>query len=83
MDIKTKIKELRDQINAANQAYHTLDNPLISDAAYDLLIQELIELEAMYPEYDDPSSPTKKIGGQILDKFLLMDALAVLPKVLR
>jgi len=69
MDIKTKIKELRDQINAANQAYHTLDNPLISDAAYDLLIQELIELEAMYPEYDDPSSPTKKIGGQILDKF--------------
>ena len=69
MDIKTKIKELRDQINAANQAYHTLDKPFISDAAYDLLIQELIELEVMYPEYDDPSSPTKKIGGQILDKF--------------
>lgn len=69
MDIKTKIKELRDQINAANQAYHTLDNPLISDAAYDLLIRELIELETMYPEYDDSSSPTKKIGGQILDKF--------------
>ena len=69
MDIKTKIKELRDQINAANQAYHTLDNPLISDAAYDLLIHELIELETKYPEYDDPSSPTKKIGGQILDKF--------------
>jgi DNA ligase (NAD+) len=69
MDIKTKIKELRDQINAANQAYHTLDNPIISDAAYDLLIHELIELEAMYPEYDDQSSPTKRIGGQILDKF--------------
>ena len=69
MDIKTKIKELRDQINAANQAYHTLDNPFISDAAYDLLIHELIELETKYPEYDDPSSPTKKIGGQILDKF--------------
>ncbi len=69
MDIKTKIIELRQQIDAANQAYHTLDQPLISDAAYDALMNELIELETMYPEYDDPSSPTKKIGGQILDKF--------------
>jgi len=69
MDIKSKIEQLRVQINQANIAYHTLDQPVISDVAYDALLQALIQLEKDYPEYDDPSSPTKKIGGRILNKF--------------
>jgi len=69
MDIASKIKLLRKQINEANYLYHTKDNPQISDFQYDQLVKELIELEAKYPEYDDETSPTKKIGGVILDKF--------------
>lgn len=69
MDIKSKIEHLRLQINQANTAYHTLDQPMISDLAYDNLLQELIQLEKDFPEFDDESSPTKKIGGLILNKF--------------
>ncbi|WP_025724918.1 NAD-dependent DNA ligase LigA [Acholeplasma granularum] len=70
MSIETKIKNLRNQINEANYDYHTKDNPKISDFQYDALLKELIELEQLYPEFDDPSSPTKKIGGIVLDKFI-------------
>ncbi len=69
MDVLSKIKTLRDKINHANHMYHTADKPEISDFLYDQLLKELIELEAAYPEYDDPSSPTKKIGGTVLDGF--------------
>src|SRR5690554_820406 len=69
MDIEAKIKTLRKQIDEANYYYHTKDNPKISDYQYDQLVRELIELEAEYPEYDDETSPTKKIGGVVLEKF--------------
>lgn len=69
MDIQTRIKELRKQINEANYLYHTKDQPIISDFVYDGLMRELIELETKYPEYDDETSPTKKIGGVVLDAF--------------
>src|SRR5690606_9352874 len=69
MDIKARIDELRQQINRANYLYHTMDNPEISDFEYDQLLKELVELETKYPEYDDPTSPTKKIGGTVLDGF--------------
>ncbi|VEU83098.1 NAD-dependent DNA ligase LigA [Acholeplasma hippikon] len=69
MIIKDRILELRKMINEANIAYHTEDKPLISDFEYDMMLKELNELEEQYPEYDDPNSPTKKIGGGILDEF--------------
>ena len=69
MDIKERMNKLIAQINQANVEYHTYDQPTISDQQYDAYINELMELEAKYPEYLDPHSPTQKIGGAILDKF--------------
>ena len=67
--MKEKIELLRAKLNQYNYEYHVLDKPTISDLDYDKLLRELIELEAAYPEYDDPSSPTHKVGGQVLDSF--------------
>ena len=67
--MKKRIEELRNQLNQYNYEYHVLDAPTISDLDYDKLLRELIDLEAAYPEYDDPASPTKKVGGQVLDAF--------------
>src|SRR5690554_3340045 len=69
MDIKTKILDLRKQINQANYQYHTLDKPVISDFEYDKLLSELIALETKYPEYYDSNSPSLKVGGIVLDEF--------------
>ena len=69
MNVKSKIEQLRQQIHDANHAYHTLDQPLISDYNYDVLLNELIQLEQENPEFFDAASPTQKIGGYVLDKF--------------
>ena len=67
--MKQRIEELRRKLNQYNYEYHVLDAPTISDLDYDKLLRELIDLETAYPEYDDPASPTKKVGGQVLDAF--------------
>lgn len=64
-----RASELRRLINYHNYRYYVLDDPRISDAEYDALFNELKELEEKYPELDDPSSPTKKIGGAPLSEF--------------
>lgn len=69
MDVKNKILYLREQIERANRAYHTEDKPIMTDYQYDMSLKELIKLETDYPEFDDETSPSKKIGGQILSKF--------------
>lgn len=69
MDAKARIIELRQIIEEANVRYHTMDNPMMTDYEYDKLMKELIELEKAYPMYDDPNSPSKKIGGEILQQF--------------
>lgn len=69
MDIKKRMIELQEAIEKANYEYHTLDHPTISDFEYDLLMQELIELENKFPAYKNTSSPTVKVGGVVLDKF--------------
>ncbi len=67
--IKKKMAELEAIITEANYQYYTLDNPKISDYAYDAYLKELIELENNYPELKSKTSPTMKIGGVVLDKF--------------
>lgn len=69
MDIKQRMMALEAAIEKANYEYHTLDQPTISDFEYDLLMQELIELESKFPEFKSTSSPTLKVGGIVLDKF--------------
>lgn len=68
--IKEKIENLRKFIQEQNYQYHVLDKPRISDYEYDEKFNELIKLEQENPEYFDPSSPTQKVGGEILDSFV-------------
>lgn len=70
MDIKKRMIELEKIINQANYDYHTLDKPTISDYEYDVYLKELILLEEKYPQYKDKNSPTVKVGGVVLDKFI-------------
>ena len=69
MDIKERIKELTKILNEANYNYYVLDNPTITDAEYDKYLRELITLEEKHPEYVEVDSPTKRVGGEVLDKF--------------
>ncbi len=56
-------------IEKHNVQYYVLDNPQVSDAQYDALYRELLQLEASHPELVTPESPSQKIGGRALDKF--------------
>ncbi|MDA1128209.1 MAG: NAD-dependent DNA ligase LigA [Chloroflexi bacterium] len=64
-----RAEELRRELNAHNHRYYVLDDPVISDAQYDLLIQELRGLESQYPELLTPDSPTQRVGGAAADGF--------------
>ncbi len=68
-EIKNRIKELTTILNEANYNYYNLDNPTITDQEYDKYIRELITLEEKYPDYADPNSPTKRVGGEAIDVF--------------
>ncbi len=60
---RQRIDELRRLIAYHNERYHALDDPEISDAAYDALTRELRELEAAHPELGAPDSPTQTVGA--------------------
>ncbi len=68
-EIKNRIESLRQEIEKHRAAYYVYDNPVISDEAYDSLHKELDKLEQENPEFDDPLSPTKRVGGEILGQF--------------
>jgi DNA ligase (NAD+) len=61
--------ELRRVIEGHNHRYYVLDEPTVSDAEYDQLLDELREIEAANPELRTPDSPTQRVGGRPLDKF--------------
>ena len=69
MNIKDRVLELTNILNEANYNYYALDNPTITDQEYDKYLKELISLEEKYPEYSYDDSPTKRVGGQVIDKF--------------
>lgn len=64
-----RIEELKEKINYHNYKYYVLDNPEISDYEYDILINELMELEGKYPELITSDSPTQRVGGEPVTKF--------------
>ena len=68
-EAKKRIDELTSILKKANYEYYNLDNPSITDQEYDKYLRELINLEEKYPEYADPNSPTKRVGGEAIDKF--------------
>jgi len=65
-----RIRELRRQLNEHSHRYYTLDAPIISDAEYDRLFQELLDLEARHPELVTEDSPSRRIGGAPLGSFV-------------
>ncbi len=68
-DIQKRIEELRSLINKANYEYYVLDNSTLSDQEFDKFLRELENLEMEYPEFDSPTSPTKKVGGEVIERF--------------
>ncbi|MBU1292030.1 NAD-dependent DNA ligase LigA [Patescibacteria group bacterium] len=67
---KKRIIKLRNVINHYSYKYYVLDNPEVNDATWDSLIHELFELEQKYPDLIRPDSPTQRISGNALDKFI-------------
>ena len=66
---KERVKRLRDLIDKLRYRYYVLDDPSVSDAQYDSLMRELVDLEEKFPELYDYSSPSQKVGGEPLKKF--------------
>ena len=68
-EAKKRIEELTNILKKANYEYYNLDNPSITDQEYDKYLRELINLEEKYPMFQDANSPTKRVGGEAIDKF--------------
>ena len=68
-EILNKAESLRQVLHRHNHRYYVLDDPEISDAEYDRMMQELVALETAYPELASPDSPSARVGAAPLDKF--------------
>ena len=68
-DISSRAEKLRKLIAHHSRLYHTLDEPEITDSAYDALVEELIAIEEKYPSLQTPDSPTQRVGGAPLKDF--------------
>jgi DNA ligase (NAD+) len=69
VDAAERIAWLRAELQHHNHRYYVLDSPLISDAEYDALLQELRRLEEQHPELVSPDSPTRRVGAQAQERF--------------
>lgn len=67
--VKEHIESLRQQINQHNHNYYVNNAPVISDQEFDMLLKELERLEKEHPEYDDPYSPTHRVGSDLTKGF--------------
>ncbi|MFY9571963.1 MAG: NAD-dependent DNA ligase LigA, partial [Blastocatellia bacterium] len=67
--VAARIAELREKIEYHNYLSHVKDTPEISDAEYDRMFRELLELETAHPELASPDSPTQRVGGEPLERF--------------
>ena len=68
-EARARVIALRKLIDEANRQYYVLDQPEITDAEYDALFRELVELETEYPALVTPDSPTQRVGGPPSDAF--------------
>jgi DNA ligase (NAD+) len=64
-----RVESLREQIEEANYRYYVLDDPEITDAEFDLLLRELVEIEEKHPELRTPDSPTQRVGAVASERF--------------
>ncbi len=72
-DIKIRIEKLREQIEDLRYRYHVLNDPKVTDDVYESLTRELKTLEDQYPEFADPFSPTNRVAGKPLEKFVKVE----------
>lgn len=70
---KARVEELRAEIAYHEHRYFVLDQPEISDAAFDALMQELRRLEAEHPELITPDSPTQRVAGAPVETFGIVE----------
>src|SRR5438105_14341709 len=68
-NVERDLESLREQIRYHEHRYYVLDDPEISDADFDLLMQQLKQLEAAHPELITPDSPTQRVGGKPREGF--------------
>lgn len=68
-DAKRRIDLLTDELHRLNTAYYNLDQSLVSDYEFDLMLKELEQLEHQYPEYRHEGSPTERVGGTVTKSF--------------
>lgn len=68
-NIQQKIEQLRKELHQHNDNYYQLDTPTITDFEFDMLLQELQDLEAKHPEFYDENSPTVRVGGGVTKVF--------------
>ena len=68
-EARVRIEQLRKELEAHNHSYYQLDAPTISDREFDALMRSLSDLEMQYPQFDDPLSPSRRVGGQITKDF--------------
>lgn len=66
---KKRIDFLRAELNRHNHNYYVLNAPEIDDKEFDMMMKELEQLEAQHPEWDDPLSPTRRVGSDINKSF--------------
>jgi DNA ligase (NAD+) len=73
---KSRAAELRAQLNEASAAYYVEDEPIMSDAEFDRLYDELVALEQAHPELVTPDSPTQRVGATPSERFRKVEHLA-------
>ena len=67
--IEQEIERLRRDIEQYNHEYYVLNSPTVSDKEYDMLMKKLEQLELQHPEYDDPLSPSHRVGSDLTKGF--------------
>ena len=68
-DLKNRVEDITKALEKYNYEYYVVDNPSVSDAEYDRLMQELIMIETEHPELRSPLSPTQRVGGAVVSEF--------------
>src|SRR5690554_5160163 len=69
MNPEQQIRQLREELDRHNYLYYVLDQPDISDFEFDQKLKQLQQLEAQYPEFFDPNSPSLRVGGAVTKNF--------------
>ena len=67
--MQQRIEELREKLNLYNYKYYVEAAPQVSDYEYDMMLKELQDLEAQYPQFFDPNSPTQRVGSDLQNAF--------------